>query len=51
VPLEIAPEPSDDERRAIVAALAADDAERTSEKPWSQAVAPARGDGPDEPAP
>lgn len=39
--LEIAPEPGEDERRAILAALAADEAE-PEESPWAAAELPGR---------
>jgi hypothetical protein len=51
VELEITPEPSEEERLAISAALAADETERKSDPSWPQALLPSRGDEPDEPAP
>jgi hypothetical protein len=42
VTLEIEPEPDEDERRAILAALAAEDAERAGESAWAEASLPAR---------
>jgi hypothetical protein len=45
VTLEIQPEPDEDERRAILAALAAEDAEQDGVSPWAQAALPAREDG------
>jgi hypothetical protein len=48
VTLEIEPEPDEDERRAIVAALAADDADRGGESAWANALLPARTDGVDD---
>jgi hypothetical protein len=44
----IQPEPDEDERRAILAALAADDAERDGVSPWAQGALPAREDGTDD---
>jgi hypothetical protein len=40
---EITPEPDEDERRAILEALAAEDAERPPESPWPQAARPGHG--------
>jgi hypothetical protein len=34
MPLEISPEPTEDERRAILEALAAEDAESAAPAPW-----------------
>jgi hypothetical protein len=42
VTLEIEPEPSEEERQAIVAALAAEDAEAPREPAWARAVLPSR---------
>jgi hypothetical protein len=47
--LEIRPEPDEEERRAILAALAAEDAERHDESPWARASLPARENGADDP--
>jgi hypothetical protein len=44
VTVEIEPEPDADERRAIVAALAAEDAERAGASAWAEASLPARPD-------
>ncbi len=49
MPLEITPEPDDDERRAILAALAAAALEQGRDSSWAQALLPRR-DG-EEPAP
>lgn len=46
---EISPEPSDEERAAILEALAAEEAERRGASPWSDALLPARGGEEDEP--
>jgi hypothetical protein len=46
---EISPEPSDEERAAILEALAAEEAERRLASPWSDAPLPARGGEEDEP--
>jgi hypothetical protein len=40
---EITPEPSDEEREAILAALAAQQEERQSGSSWSDALLPGRG--------
>jgi hypothetical protein len=48
VRLEILPEPDEDERRAILAALTAEDAERAGESAWARASLPAREDGADD---
>ena len=42
---EITPEPDEDERRAILEALAAEDAGQRPEAPWAQAARPSHGDG------
>jgi hypothetical protein len=42
VTLEIEPEPSEEERQAIVAALAAEEAEAPRESAWARAVLPPR---------
>jgi hypothetical protein len=44
MPVEIAPEPDDAERKAILAALAAEEVERPSSSPWQAALLPARGE-------
>jgi hypothetical protein len=46
VDLEISPEPSEEERLAIVAALAEDEAERDLESPWARALLPAPAEEP-----
>jgi hypothetical protein len=46
---EIKPEPSEAERAAILEALAAEDAERRRDSPWSDALLPTRGGEEDEP--
>jgi hypothetical protein len=46
---EISPEPSEEERAAILEALAAEEAERRGESPWIHALLPARGGEEDEP--
>jgi hypothetical protein len=51
VRLEITPEPSEEERQAIEAALAAQEAERETMLPWPRAALPQRGDEQDEPTP
>jgi hypothetical protein len=48
---EIEPVPDEDERRAIVAALAAEDGSRAGESAWAEAALPARTDGADDPSP
>jgi hypothetical protein len=45
---EISPEPSEDERAAILEALAAEEVGRRA-SPWSDALLPARGGEEDEP--
>jgi hypothetical protein len=45
---EISPEPSEDERAAILEALAAEEAERRASR-WSDALLPARGGEEEEP--
>jgi hypothetical protein len=42
MPLEITPEPDDAERRAILIALAADQAEQPAPSPWAAALLPSR---------
>jgi hypothetical protein len=39
---EISPDPSDAERAAIIAALAAEESERRGPSPWAQTVLPER---------
>jgi len=46
---EISPEPDEAERAAILAALAADDAERQQGSRWAQSVLPERSGEADEP--
>jgi len=46
---EISPEPEEAERAAILAALAADDAEKRQGSPWAQSVVPERSGEADEP--
>jgi hypothetical protein len=48
VTLEIEPEPDEDERRAILAALAAEDAERAVGSAWAEASLPGRADDADD---
>jgi hypothetical protein len=40
---EISPEPTDDERAAMLEALAAEEAERPRVSPWSEMLLPERG--------
>jgi hypothetical protein len=42
VNLEISPQPSDEERKAILAALEADEAEQSGPSPWAKAALPQR---------
>jgi hypothetical protein len=42
MPVEITPEPGDAERRAILAALAADEGERVTVSEWAAAALPVR---------
>ncbi len=44
--LEITPEPSEEERRAIAAALAEEETDQNADSPWAQALLPGREDGP-----
>ena len=44
MPLEITPEPDEAERKAILAALAADEGERPAASEWAAALLPARDD-------
>jgi hypothetical protein len=46
---EITPEPSEEERAAIVEALAAEESERRRASAWADALLPARGGEEDEP--
>jgi hypothetical protein len=47
--VDITPEPSEDERTAILAALAAEAEERPALSAWAAALLPAREDGDDSP--
>ena len=49
MPLEIAPEPDEAERQAILAALAAEQAEQPVASEWAAALLPARNDEESEP--
>jgi hypothetical protein len=49
MPLEITPEPDEAERRAILAALAAEEAEQPAASEWAAALLPARNDEEPEP--
>jgi hypothetical protein len=49
MPLEITPEPDETERQAIVAALAAEQAEQPPTSEWAAALLPARNDEEPEP--
>jgi hypothetical protein len=49
MPLEITPEPDEAERKAILAALAAEDAEQPALSQWASALLPARNDEESEP--
>ena len=49
MPLEITPEPDEAERRAILAALAADESERPAAPEWAAALLPARNEEEPEP--
>jgi hypothetical protein len=51
VTIEITPEPSEEERQAILAALASEEAERADGSRWAKALLPSRSDEPDEPTP
>jgi hypothetical protein len=46
---EITPEPTEEERAAIVEALAAEQSDRQPTAPWGNALLPARDDDQDEP--
>ena len=43
-PVEITPEPDEAERKAILAALAAEDADRPADSAWAEAFLPGRDD-------
>jgi hypothetical protein len=43
--IEIAPEPDEHEREAIIAALAEEASEAPVDSPWAQALRPERGGG------
>jgi hypothetical protein len=47
--VEITPEPDAVEREAILAALAAGDAQERPASPWAEALLPSRGDDENEP--
>jgi hypothetical protein len=49
MPLEITPEPDEAEREAILAALAAEQAEHPAASEWAAALLPARNDEEPEP--
>jgi len=49
MPLEITPEPDDAERKAILAALAAEEVEQHAVSEWAAALLPARNDEEPEP--
>jgi hypothetical protein len=49
MPLEITPEPDEAERKAILAALAADEGEPPAVSEWAAALLPARNDEEPEP--
>jgi hypothetical protein len=49
MPLEITPEPGETERQAILAALAAEEAEQSPTSEWAAALLPARNDEEPEP--
>jgi hypothetical protein len=51
VTLEIEPEPDEDERRAIIAALAAEESERDGESAWADSSLPSRTDDADDRCP
>lgn len=46
MPVEIAPEPGEDERRAIIAALAEAEAADRPPSPWARSLLPRREDEP-----
>jgi hypothetical protein len=45
--VEITPEPDEAERKAILAALAAEEAEQSAASEWAAALLPARDDDPE----
>jgi hypothetical protein len=47
VPVQITPEPDEGERKAILAALAAEEAEQPIASEWAAALRPARDDEPE----
>jgi hypothetical protein len=47
VPVQITPEPDEAERKAILAALAAEEAEQSGASEWAAAVLPVRDDDPE----
>jgi hypothetical protein len=49
MPLEITPEPDESEREAILAALAAEEAQQSPASEWTAALLPARNDEEPEP--
>jgi hypothetical protein len=49
VSTQITPEPEEAERKAILAALAAEDAERSAASEWADALLPTRGAESNEP--
>ena len=49
MPLEITPEPDEAEREAILAALAAEQAEQPADSEWAAALLPVRNDEEPEP--
>jgi hypothetical protein len=48
-PAQITPEPDEAERKAILAALAAEEAERSAASEWTEALLPQRGGEANEP--
>ncbi len=47
MPVEITPEPNEAERRAILAALAAEEAEQSGTSEWAAGLLPTREDDPE----
>jgi hypothetical protein len=47
MPVEITPEPDEAERKAILAALAAEEAEQSETSAWATALLPGRDDDPE----
>jgi hypothetical protein len=47
MPVEITPEPDESERQAILAALAAEEAEQSGTSEWAAALPPTRDDDPE----